>query len=154
MTHTTCRRVLVGAVLTVLVLTAARDSLAQNYGGSRTRNRSVSRPRANRYLDYFRSGYGDYRRYMRLEDAVLAPYLRRGRNTASRLPGRDRAGGPSAPALDPTVERARAARAARAGMPGTAPAAGKAAVAPTGIGSVYMQYSHYYQAGAAGRRRR
>lgn len=156
MTRTICCRVLMGIIVTSLVLSVASMAFAQGRR-STSGNRSVSRPRANRYLDLFRGGYDHYGGYRSVEDAILAPYLRRGRSTASRVPNRERDSQSSAPAEDPTVARARAARAARAGVTGTVPAAGRAGTAPTGIGSVFMQYSHYYQnygAGAGSARRR
>jgi len=152
MTRTTCCRVLLGTIVTSLLLSAGSACFAQSLRRSAAQNRSVSRPRANYYLDMFRSGYGDYRGYTDVEDAILAPYLRRNRSTASRLPDRERVTQSGMPTEDPAVARARVARAARAGMSGTVPAAGQAGAAPTGVGSVYMQYSHYYQSYGAGAR--
>lgn len=138
--------VLIGVVVTSFVLSLANDSFGQTgQRSSRSRNRSISRPTAANYADLFRSGYGDYRSFG-ARDPVWSPYLRQNRSSASRVPDRERAVGTTRDrAIDPGVTRGRAARAARAGMPGTEGRAGQSGVAPTGVGSVFMQHAHYYQ---------
>lgn len=139
--------ILVGFMVAGLVMSVSSDSFAQSWRrDSRSRNRSISRPRATDYAELFRSGYGGYRNFGRGFDPVWSPYLRQSRNTASRVPDRSRLqNNTRGQTSDPTVSRARQARAARAGMSGTQGAAGKGGVAPTGIGSVFMQHAHYYQ---------
>lgn len=137
--------VLVGIVVTSFALSLANDSLAQGYrGSSRSGNRSISRPTATDYADLFRSGYGSYRGFGP-RDPVWSPYLRQNRSSASRVPDRDRLRNTRGQTGDPAVSRARAARATRAGMANGQGVAGQGGVAPTGIGSVFMQHAHYYQ---------
>jgi hypothetical protein len=103
-------------------------------------------------MDMFRNyGYGSQ---FGPVDPYLMPYLNRNRNTASLRQPREmsQTGTPQqgqTGLYNPDVERARAMRAAQAGAGGAA----GAGIAPTGTGSVFMQYSHYYQSQAAARRR-
>ncbi|MFO7907623.1 MAG: hypothetical protein ACQESR_06355 [Planctomycetota bacterium] len=138
--------VLIGVVVTSFVLSIANDSFAQTgRRSSRSRNRSISRPTATDYADLFRSGYGDYRGFGS-SDPRWSPYLRQNRSSASRVPDRNRGqSNTRGQTGDPAVARAQAARAGRAGMSGTEGTAGQGGVAPTGIGSVFMQHAHYYQ---------
>jgi len=139
------------AVTLALIFGSAGELLAQ--GRYSSRNRSISRPAVSPYLELFRGGYGGYRGYG--VSPMLAPYLRQNQSTASRV--RDRttdqstSGGQS---VNMALERARAARQARAAGALGAGAGTSGGVAPTGTGSVFMQYSHYYQVPQMGGGRR
>ncbi len=128
-----------------VILLGSMVSEAQAQRTSRYQNRSVSRPSAMSYFNmgsgYGLGGYG-------MVDPLLATYLQRNQNAASR---RRENQTPTMPGFssNPMVDRARAARQTPLG---TALPTGQAAVAPTGTGSVFMQYSHYFQV-PAGRRR-
>lgn len=125
---------LIVALAACMVLLGASDSWAQ----TRYRPGTPSRPRISPYLQMF--GYGGDPYYSG-GSPLLAPYMRQNQSTASR---RQSSAGTTAQSVNPTVDRARAARATPPGMAAATGATGTA-VAPTGTGSVFMQYSHYFQ---------
>jgi hypothetical protein len=125
------------------MLSLVSDAQAQRR--SRYQNRSISRPSASSYLNLFQGGFGGYGQFG-LTDPLLAPYLQRNQSTASRRPTAPTSGG----VVNPTVQRARAAR---GGNTNAAMSPAQPGGAPTGTGSVFMQYSHYYQMGSSAPRR-
>ena len=154
------------AAVALSVFSFATDCQAQRPS---SRAGTVGRPRVNPYTELYRSGYGGYRggayglggygyggygSYGAAYDPILAPYLRRSQTSASRIRQPNQPGGSPTGTTNASVQRMLATRAAQAGVQGAGPRTG---VAPTGTGSVFMQYSHFYQpqnfSGANTRRR-
>ncbi len=134
-------RILIVAATACLLFSAASEAQAQ-----RT-NRSVSRPPLNPFSSYLQGGYG-----MGFYDPLLSPLLRR---IEIRSHGDKRAVRPHRPwvARPPAyrVSKWNALR-ARNRTQGAGVGGAPVGIAPTGTGSVYMNYSHFYSVGA-GRRR-
>lgn len=128
-----------------LLISAAAACLllaAQSPAQAQTSNRSISRPQVNPYSDFLRYNSGLY-------DPMVRPFMRQNTPVTRRQMGGGPAtiGSPTGSALlggsstyggqrNPEVERAQLRSAASAQR--------ATVVAPTGTGSTFMQYSHYY----------
>lgn len=125
------RKVLVIAIVAACAwVVASSDAYAQYQSRSRYPNRSVSRPALSPYAQMFGGGYGamdPQMMYMRQYMPQTQQPTRRDVTAASG----------SATALYPSSELLRArARSTQQAADG---------IAPTGTGSTFMNYGHFYQ---------
>ncbi len=133
------RAILIVAATVCLLFTVLPDARAQSS------NRSVGRPRVNPYSDFLRRSSGMY-------DPMITPFLRQNNaGITRRQTGNTNSassallGGSSSYGMyNPEADRARA-RSMENQRTTTM-------VAPTGSGSTFMQYSHFYQVRRPARR--
>lgn len=130
MTYSRWLTLLAGAVC--LLVVTQTDAHAQTSRGGQTR------PRVSPYLNMFRSDLG----IMRSELGYFDPYMGFSRPSAPTSRDRTNIQSIGQPSTELLRARARSQQQAAGGIGG---------IAPTGTGSVFMNYSHYYQ--APGRRR-